>query len=261
MGTTPNHPRRLADIGEAQKSQLRASIRVIATDVDRTLTTGGKIGSDVARAVAALAERGIEVLPVSGRPSGEIQGLVRYLPGVRRAIAENGLLLVIPDSAPRWLAGATDVQGLRRVGEWLNAERGGGLELAGDAYCRIGDVAYERDGRDEAELVRLREAAGERGIHLTWSNVHVHLAERVPDKGAAVVGLFAEEGVSGGSILTLGDAPNDEGLFIEGRFGLTVGTADVLEQLAHFEHAPSHVAAVAEGAAFVEVARLLLGAD
>ena len=35
------------------------------------------------------------------------------------------------------------------------------------------------------------------GVHLVWSNVHVHLAEAVPDKGVAVLQLAEEIGVEG----------------------------------------------------------------
>ncbi|MFY0535013.1 hypothetical protein [Nannocystis pusilla] len=169
-------------------------------------------------------------MPVSGRPAGEVTGLCRYLPGVTRGLAENGLLEVIPDRAPRWLGRPTDKPRLRQVGERLNAEHDARLRLTGDDFCRLGDIAYERDGRDEPELVRLRDLAAEMGVHLVWSNVHVHLAESVPDKGAAVLQMAAELGLDPRAIVTIGDAPNDAGLFVGGRFGATVGTADIAGQ-------------------------------
>ncbi len=233
-------------------------LTMIATDVDGTLTTAGQLTSDVVHAIGALIDAGIEVVPISGRPAGEVLGLARYLPGVRRAVAENGLLEIIPDRPPRWIGTPTDAERLRAVGEHLNKVHDAGLRLAGDAFCRIGDVAYERDGRDVPELERLRSAANEQGVHLVWSNVHVHLAEAIPDKGAGLMTLLAEWGVEASSVITIGDAPNDAGLFVEGRFGMTVGTADVLEQLDVFPHMPQFVAAAREGTAFLELARGLL---
>jgi hydroxymethylpyrimidine pyrophosphatase-like HAD family hydrolase len=241
-------------------SRLRPPSRpaLIATDVDGTLTRAGKLDPAALAAITRLVAAGVAVVPVSGRPAGEVTGLCRYLPGVTRGLAENGLLEVIPDRAPRWLGRPTDKPRLREVGERLNREHGAGLRLTGDDFCRLGDVAYEREGRDEAELVRLRDLAAEMGVHLVWSNVHVHLAEAVPDKGAAVLQLASELGVDPRAIVTIGDAPNDAGLFVGGRFGATVGTADIAGQLAYLPAAPQYITAAREGAGFVEMAEAVL---
>lgn len=243
-------------------SRLSPELRpaLIATDVDGTLTRAGKLDPAALAAITRLVAAGVAVLPVSGRPAGEVTGLCRYLPGVTRGLAENGLLEVIPDRAPRWLGRPTDKPRLREVGERLNDEHAAGLRLTGDDFCRLGDVAYERDGRDEAELERLRELAAAMGVHLVWSNVHVHLAEAVPDKGAAVLQLAAELGVDPRAIVTIGDAPNDAGLFVGGRFGATVGTADIAGQLAYLPEPPRYITAAREGAGFVEMAEAVLAA-
>ncbi|MEZ4450181.1 MAG: hypothetical protein R3B09_11950 [Nannocystaceae bacterium] len=243
------------------EGQARArDIALVATDVDGTLTHRGRLGPPVLEAIDRLTRAGIEVWPVSGRPTGEVLGLCRYLPGIRRGLAENGLLVVVPDQAPRWLDRPTDRGRLRRVGEILNAEHDARLRVTGDDFCRLGDVAYEREGRPEAEVLRLRAAAEAHGVHLVWSNVHIHLAEAIPDKGAAVLRLAAELGILGGSIATVGDAPNDAGLFVAGRFGLTVGTADVIDQASHFPQLPELVTAAREFTGFLELAEALLAA-
>lgn len=235
-----------------------AGVTLVATDVDGTLTRGGKLDPGVLGAIRRLVDAGITVVPVSGRPAGEVQGLVRYLPGVRRGLAENGLLEIVPDLAPRWLGVPTDKPRLHRVGAALNAECSAGLRLTGDDYCRLGDVAFERDGRDEPELLRLRREAEARDVHLVWSNVHIHLAQAIPDKGAALLQLLAELKVPPTQVATIGDAPNDAGLFTPGRFAVTVGTADVLGQLAYFPAAPRLVTAGREADGFCELAELLL---
>ncbi len=233
---------------------------LIATDVDGTLTRAGALCSEVLVAIRELVDAGFEVLPVSGRPAGEVLGLCRYLPGVRRGLAENGLLEIVPDRAPRWLRTPTDKSRLRAVGDLLNAEHGAELELVGDDFCRLGDVAFERAGRGEPELLRLRAAATAAGVHLTWSNVHVHLAEAIPDKGAALLQLASESGIDPRTIVTIGDAPNDAGLFVAGRFGLTVGTADVGRQRDYFPSLPQAMTEKAEASGFLELAAALLRA-
>lgn len=255
--TSTATPRPLAELRRARVT----SIRVVATDVDGTLTRAGELGSDVVEALAKLAHAGVRVIPISGRPSGEVLGLCRYLPGVGFGVAENGLLEIEPDQAPRWLAEVSDVARLRAVGEHLNRAHDAKLRVTGDAFCRLGDVAYERDGRDASELLRLRELAQAEGVHLIWSNVHVHLAQRRPDKGAGLLRLLERRNIAPASVVTVGDAPNDGGLFEPDRFGLTLGTADVLAQRQWFSALPEYVTAAREADGFLELAALLLGAS
>ncbi|PRQ06420.1 phosphoglycolate phosphatase [Enhygromyxa salina] len=236
-----------------------ATLRVIATDVDGTLTRAGKLGPDLLDALARLSSAGFRVIPISGRPAGEVMGLCRYLPGVSFGVAENGLLEIEPDHAPRWLGEVPDVERLRAVGHHLNAAHDAGLRVTGDAFCRLGDVAYERDGRDETELVRLRELAEAEGVHLIWSNVHVHLAAQRPDKGAGLLRLLARRGIDPLSVVTVGDAPNDGGLFEPERFGLTIGTADVVPQRRWFSALPEFATAEREVDGFLALTGRLLG--
>jgi hydroxymethylpyrimidine pyrophosphatase-like HAD family hydrolase len=235
-----------------------ASLRVIASDVDGTLTRAGKLGSDLLDALTQLRAAGFLIIPISGRPAGEVMGLCRYLPGVSYGVAENGLLEIEPNHAPSWLAEIPDVGRLRAVGEHLNRVHDAKLRVTGDAFCRMGDVAYERDGRDEAVLVKLRELAEAEGVHLIWSNVHVHLASQRPDKGAGLLRLLERRGIDPLSVVTVGDAPNDGGLFEPDRFGLTVGTADVLAQRKWFSALPECTTAEREVDGFLELARCLL---
>ena len=114
-------------------------IRLIATDVDGTLTKDGDLDPRVVEAIAELPELGVELWPISGRPAGEVLGLTRYLPGVKRGIAENGLLEIVPDRAPRWIGEPTDVERLRGVGRWLNDEHGAGLPGQG-GFAHLTDV-------------------------------------------------------------------------------------------------------------------------
>jgi hydroxymethylpyrimidine pyrophosphatase-like HAD family hydrolase len=246
-----------SSLGSA-RARLLGSVRVVATDVDGTLTRGRALDPEVVRVIAALAETGRMIVPVSGRSAGEVLGLCRYLPGVECAIAENGLLEVIPDRPPRWLAEPTDRAALLEAGRRLDAEHGAGLRLAADHPFRLGDVAYERERRTTAQLERLRGAAAEHGVFMIWSSVHVHLTPRPPDKGLGLLRFAAEHGLDPATILTIGDAPNDEGLFAPGRFGVTVGTADVPAQREAFRFLPAYVTAGRESEGFLEVAGALL---
>lgn len=248
----------LSSLSPAQRRQALAPIRLVATDVDGTLTKGTALDPEVVRVIGALVEAGIDVLPISGRPAGEVLGLSRYLPGVRRAIAENGLLEVAPDEPIRWLDDPPDPKALRAVGEQLNARFDAGLRLAPDHPFRLGDVAYERDGRDPEVLATMKDHAAQLGVCLVWSSVHVHLTPRPPDKGRGLLRYAADYDLDPGTILTIGDAPNDEGLFVAGRFGVTVGTADVTRQRDDLSALPRYVTDDRESGGFLQVAAALL---
>jgi hydroxymethylpyrimidine pyrophosphatase-like HAD family hydrolase len=259
---TPEQPApalpRIEDLTVAQRRAIFGTIALVATDVDGTLTSRGEILAPVLAALAEMAAAGIEVVPVSGRPAGEVLGLVRYLPGVRRGIAENGIVEMTPDRPPVWLRARPDRERLREVARRLEAEHMTTLRTSADDPFRLGDVAFERDGREEPELERLRAAALPLGAHLIWSSVHIHLSPDPPDKGAAVLVMAEKHGVAPGNILTVGDAPNDAGLFVAGRFGATVGTADVLAQLRQFPTPPALVTREREAAGFLALADVLL---
>ena len=63
-----------------------SNIRLIASDVDGTLTQNGKFSSDFISTLLDLQSAGIKVLLVTGRSAGWGSALVNYLP-VEGAIA------------------------------------------------------------------------------------------------------------------------------------------------------------------------------
>src|SRR4028119_1202159 len=74
------------------------NVRLIATDMDGTLTQQGKFTASLLQAFEDLRAADILVLIVTGRSAGWVSGLVSYLPVVG-AIAENGGLFYPADSA------------------------------------------------------------------------------------------------------------------------------------------------------------------
>ncbi len=248
----------LRPFADAPRDRL-ARIRLIATDIDGTMTRKGKLNADVLTAIVQLADAGVEVLPVTGRPAGEALGLARYLPCVREAIAENGAVLVRPDQDVITLWNPPDRALLTRVAAEVAAPNSP-LHLAEDAFCRVGDVAFLREGRGDAEIAALAERGRAHDVFVIWSSVHIHFSLQSPDKGAAVLSVSAERGVQPDQILTIGDAPNDIGLWIPGRFGLTVGTADVHSHAAALSHKPEWVCDAKGADAWLMMAQRVLQA-
>jgi hypothetical protein len=245
-------------LATAPREQLRA-IRLLATDIDGTMTREGKLPPAILSMMESLADAGIEVLPITGRPSGEALGLARYLPRVKHAIAENGATYIIPEEPLEFLVPVPNRAKLVALAAELSRDLERPLCLTPDDFCRSVDVAFLRDGRNESELENLRQQAAARGVFLVWSSVHIHLNETAPDKGAAALTLAARLGYQPHEIATIGDAPNDAGLWVAGRFGLPVGTEAVLRYLEVLPHHPAFV--VSEAATgWLELGQALLDA-
>ena len=77
INSLPLTPERLTDI------------RLIATDIDGTLTSDGKFTTELLQAIDLLNTKGIKLLLVTGRSAGWVSAVNNYLP-VAGAIAENG---------------------------------------------------------------------------------------------------------------------------------------------------------------------------
>lgn len=212
-----------------------AAIRMLATDIDGTMTTNGRIPLAVLQAWQDAEADGLRVLLVTGRSSGEALGLARYLPHATWAVAENGARLLVPDQPIELLVPPRPTEHLRDVAQQIAGDRP--LRPTADAFAREGDLAFERDGRTDPEVAELQRRANGQGVHLIWSSVHIHLSAHQPDKGLAVLKIAERWQVKPDEIATIGDSHNDEGLWQPQRFGVTVGTADVA-RLA-LQHAPS----------------------
>ena len=124
----------------------------------------------------------------------------------------------------------------------------------------MGDIAWLREGRSDERLADLRRKAAEFGVWLVWSSVHVHLSDHDPDKGVAVLELARRRGFRPDEVATIGDSPNDAGLWVPDRFGLAVGTGDVLRRLDVLEHRPAWVTAGAAADGWIELGDSLVAA-
>ena len=65
------------------------AVRAVFTDLDGTLTTGGRLAATTYETVAALDAAGVEVVVVTGRPAGWGHAMFRLWP-VRAVVTENG---------------------------------------------------------------------------------------------------------------------------------------------------------------------------
>lgn len=81
---------------KALKYLPAAQVAAVFTDIDDTLTTGGKLDAATYAALEALKRAGLLVIPVTGRPAGWCDLIARLWP-VDGVIGENGALYMWHD--------------------------------------------------------------------------------------------------------------------------------------------------------------------
>lgn len=250
--------------------QLWSGVRAVFTDMDGTLTTGGKLLPSTYDALAALDGAGIPVVVVTGRPAGWGEAIARLWP-VASVVTENGGVTFRRGAGGRlrrrYGVPEAGLPALRR--RMLRAAAAvaravPGARLSSDARYTEVDLAI-----DWNEDVHLGEPAARRieallrarGFQAVRSSVHVNFWPAGFDKLTACRAVVRDLGGDARDLapyLYVGDALNDEPLFRG--FPRSVGVANVRAVWDELAHKPAHVTRAAEGKGFEEVARRILRA-
>jgi len=245
-----------------------AAVRVVAADVDGTVTIDGRIAPSTLTMFEQLRDGGRDVVLVTGRSAGWGAALARYLPGVAGVLAENGAVLILAaegETQPILLdESLTDGSGpsIASVEEcfaavlavYPNARPGT------DNYCRISDRTIEVS--DDIDPNTVREIADRHGLHHTFSTVHHHLSRSSLTKKTGLLLALSKhirpEIDLATQVITIGDSVNDAPLFEPDTFAGTFGVRGVLRALDELGgHVPTYVALADGGAGFNEIGKLL----
>ncbi|MBD2385731.1 HAD family hydrolase [Cylindrospermum sp. FACHB-282] len=240
-----------------------SNIRLVATDMDGTLTSGGKFTQALLQALEDLAADGIQVLIVTGRSAGWVSGLSSLMP-VAGAVAENGglfypsanlkplALTPIPDLAHHRHHLATTFKQLQ--------SKFPQIQESADNRFRITDWTFDVDSLTPNELKTLGNLCQQMGWGFTYSNVQCHIKPQGQDKAVGLLQVLREyfPEYSSSQVVTVGDSPNDESLFDRRYFPISVGVANVVEYANQLQHQPAYVTTAAEGEGFCELSSYIL---
>lgn len=268
MGSMTQTPFERPQLLSGQEPALHG-VRLIATDVDGTLTVAGRLPAETLRSLQDLRQAGLKVLLITGRSAGWVQGLSAYLP-VDGAIAENGgvLLRREPESI-RLLCSVTDLEVHRQTLAGVFAQiqqalpRFPDLKVAGDNRFRLTDWTFDQQGFTVADLDRMAQICHGHQQGFTYSSVQCHIKPLDCDKGLSLLRVLEEESdlqCSLHQVLTVGDSPNDQSLFDPARFPFSVGVANVWHYRDQLKHLPTYVTAAEEGTGFQQLTQILLAA-
>jgi HAD superfamily hydrolase (TIGR01484 family) len=242
---------------------ILSNIRLIATDMDGTLTQNGQFSYQLLRVLEQFQAADLPVLIVTGRSAGWVSGLVHYLPIVG-AIAENGgifcskagnypvFLQTIEDVSRHRQQLQTQFERLRQVFP--------DLQETPDNRFRLTDWTFDVAGLSSANLKQMADSCKDNGLGFTYSTVQCHIKLLGQDKATGLAQVLHQQfpQLTREQILTVGDSPNDESLFDARQFPHSVGVANVRHYLERLEHKPAWITQAEAGAGFCELADKLL---
>jgi len=240
-----------------------SNIRLVATDMDGTLTKDGKFSAPLLQALEKLSASGIKVLIVTGRSAGWVSGISSLMPVVG-AIAENGGLFY-PSGSERPIA-LTPIPDLKAHRQKLALAfeqlrlKFPQIQESSDNLFRITDWTFDVANLNAHELQTLGNLCKQMDWGFTYSTVQCHIKPQAQDKAVGLLQVLREylPEYSSQQIVTVGDSPNDESLFDKSYFPISVGVANVLKYLQQLQHQPTYVTSAAEAEGFCELANYIL---
>lgn len=238
-------------------------IKLIATDMDGTLTLQGKFTVSLLQALETLAQHSFDVIIVTGRSAGWVQSIKNYLP-IKGAISENGGIY-FPENqdTPEILTAIEDITEHRqKLAQMFHTLKNQFPQLkeSADNQFRLTDWTFDVQGLSRADLQQLEKLCFEEGWGFTYSTVQCHIKPMQQDKASSLNQVLHQyfHSLTRDQIITVGDSPNDESLFNKNLFPLSVGVANILHYQEQLQHLPVYVTQGAEIEGFYQLTEILI---
>ncbi len=254
---------------DALKAADLGSLKFILCDIDDTLTRDGYLLPEAYTALWKLKSAGFIIIPVTGRPAGWCDMIIRQWP-VEAVIGENGAFCMIRNESGYDLKLHPDVAGgniqerLREIEKYVCGKIPG-MKTSRDQDFRWYDLALDfaedppRFDYDTA--VTIKKLCEEKGAVAKISSIHVNTWFGEYSKLDTALMILTENfdvksEMLKDSVLFCGDSPNDEPMF--SFFPLSCGMANIRSFLNLIEHKPGYITENPYGAGFSEVAEIIL---
>jgi hypothetical protein len=243
--------------------KLLKNVRLIATDFDGTLTQNGKITANLLKTLNKLANNNISVLIVTGRSAGWVNSLINYLP-VAGAIAENGGIFYPNPDTLKFINHIENIkihrQRLEETFSFLQAKFPK-IRESTDNIFRLTDWTFDVQELDYHNLLKLEKLCLQKNWGFTYSTVQCHIKPLKQDKARGLQQIIKDyfPEITPQEIVTVGDSPNDQTLFNQDVFPLSVGVANVRDYLTVLQYPPAYITNLPENLGFCELVELILG--
>jgi HAD superfamily hydrolase (TIGR01484 family) len=247
-----------------------SQIKMIAVDIDGTLTLNGRFSSQLLSTLERLQAAEIPVLLVTGRSAGWVESLANYLP-VTGAIGENGGCYVSRETRCQ-LLGDLKTKELTKHREkladcfWQLQGSYAQLQESADNRWRMTDWTFDLDKLSPSDLWEIGAQCERWGWNFTYSTIQCHLKLPSQNKATGIRQVAKKHfsnffaGLKTQQILTIGDSLNDTEMFEPEEFPLSVGVANIQEYVDRLIHQPAYITTQSEVAGFSEIVDALLTA-
>lgn len=258
-------------LSKAPTAEL-SSIKAICFDIDDTFSSEGKILSSTYESLWKLKDAGYLLVPVTGRPAGWCDHIVRFWP-VDAVVGENGAFVFYMDKGKRQrydVLSANEVSNAKRSlkdlatiikskipkARWASDQAYREFDLAID-FCE--DV----DAWEPSEIEGLVKICRDHGAIAKVSSIHVNTWYGIYDKQTTFDRWMSDLGESylgckldKSEWIYIGDSPNDEPAFEY--FPKSVGVANLKEFYAQLKTYPTWICDFESGKGFEQLAEKLL---
>jgi HAD superfamily hydrolase (TIGR01484 family) len=241
-------------------------LKYILFDIDDTVTTEGRLMPDAYQALWDLRARGLRLIPVTGRPAGWCDMIIRQWPA-DAVIGENGAFCYYASgngygelTHPHVREDAQDRLALIRDACLAGVP---GCRPAKDQFARRYDLAV--DFREDEPRLGLEAAYAIRdicegfGAQAKVSSIHVNVWFGEYDKLSMATLMFSRifrERNPKGTSLFFGDSPNDEPMFAY--FPHSCAVANIVPFLSALTNKPAYISQRESGRGFSDSVRHLL---
>jgi HAD superfamily hydrolase (TIGR01484 family) len=237
-------------------------IRLIATDIDGTLTRAGKFTRELLESIDLLNTHGIKLLLVTGRSAGWVSAINNYLP-VTGAIAENGGVYFNSDGEFDFLTRIDRIELHREQLAnrfWELQELYPQIQESIDNQFRVTDWTFDVGGLSDLELAEINTKCQSWGYSFTFSTIQCHIKPQHQDKGTAILQVLKQyfPELKSAQIITVGDSPNDVSMFNSDLFPHSVGVANITHYTSQLAHQPRFITKLPEVSGFCELVNSLI---
>jgi hypothetical protein len=250
--------------------EFNSSLKFLLTDIDDTLTDEGQLGPEAYAALWDLHNKGIHVIPVTGRPAGWCEMIARQWP-VSGVVGENGgfYFRYTQKKMQRHFFFDEKTQAenrakLNKLQEKILAAVPG-CALASDQFCRLMDLAIDfcEDVKPlpKTDVQKIVNLFTEAGAQAKVSSIHVNGWYGNYDKLSMSLKFLEKEfNVSASEAKKVvgfsGDSPNDEPMFAY--FPHSFAVANIKEFESLIKNKPTYVASKNGGRGFTEIAAQII---
>ena len=265
-------PLPLTDFSLADRKRIVA----VLTDIDDTLTEGGRLPASSYAAMERLRASGKLVIPVTGRPAGWCDLIARQWP-VNAVVGENGAFYFRYDETARVMqrvyakSAGERIEDRRRL-EVIRAQvlqEIPGAAISTDQPYREADLAVDFcedvPALEQADIERITSIFVRNGATAKVSSIHFNGWFGGYDKLTTsrrllrdCFGIDVDSAADRERIVYAGDSPNDSPMFAF--FPHAVGVANIRHYPGQFAANPRWVTRAESAAGFAELADWLLAA-